>query len=219
MFDALAKIRLGGRPFGSQIETESFGNRTRGNAMNAIPHGTLQVSGNGLDPGRQWYVIRVKPQHERTVSYALQKKGFDRYVPLYKTLRRWSASLKELELPIFSGYVFCRMAMIDVAEVLATPAVYQLVARAGALPEPIEEPELLVIQRVESAGLPVVPWPYLNEGRRVRIAQGPLSGITGLLAASTKTWHVVVNVELLQRGIAVAVNRDDLVPQALAASV
>ncbi len=166
---------------------------------------------------RHWYALRVKPQHERTVSYALQKKGFERYVPLYKALRRWADSLKELDLPIFPGYIFCRIAPNEAPEILATPAVYQFVAR-GAVPAPIEEHELHVIQRIESAGLPVGPWPYLKEGQQVRISRGPLTGVIGLLASSTKSWHVVVNVQLLQRGVAVTVDRSDLAPLAAAAT-
>jgi len=176
-----------------------------------------ETVGAGLDSGRQWYVVRVKPQHERTVSYSLLKKGFERYVPLYKTLRRWSESLKELGLPIFPGCVFCRLALEDAPEVLATPAVYQLVGH-GAVPVPVEEHELHTIQRIESAGLPIAPWPYLREGQRVQVARGPLTGVTGMLAGSTKTWHVVVNVHLLQRGVAVTVGRSDLAPLAAAAT-
>lgn len=179
---------------------------------------TIAVQTDSVEPAaRQWYALRVKPQHERTVSYTLQKKGYERYVPLYKALRRWADSLKELDLPIFPGFVFCRMAPFDVAEVLATPAVYQLVGR-GAVPAPIEEHELQDIQRIESAGLPIVPWPCLKEGQRVRIARGPLSGLTGLLAGSAKAWHVVVNIHLLQRGVAVAVDREDIAPLGAAAA-
>jgi len=176
-----------------------------------------ETMGTAMDSSRRWYALRVKPQHERTVSYTLQKKGFERYVPIYKAFRRWSDSLKELDLPIFPGYVFCRLGPLDTAEVLATPAVYQLVGR-GAAPAPIEDHELHDIQRIESAGLPVVPWPCLKEGQRVRIARGPLSGLTGLLAGSNNAWHVVVNVQLLQRGVAVAVDRGDIAPLATAAT-
>lgn len=182
---------------------------------------TVQIEPEAVNAGsevqRHWYAVRVKPQHERTVSYALQKKGFERYVPLYKALRRWADSLKELELPIFPGYVFCRIAPHDAPEVLATPAVYQFVAR-DAVPAPVEEHQLHVLQRIESAGLPVGPWPYLKDGQLVRISRGPLTGVTGLLASSTKSWHVVVNVQLLQRGVAVAVDRGDIAPLAAAAT-
>jgi transcription antitermination factor NusG len=175
------------------------------------------LAGTGLLAERQWYALRVKPQHERTVSYALQRKGFERYVPLYKALRRWADSLKDIELPVFPGYVFCRMSPEEAPAVLATPAVYHVISH-GAVPAQIEERELHEIQRIESAGLPVGPWPYLKEGQRVRIARGPLAGVTGLLASSNESWHVVVNVQLLQRGIAVAVERGDVAPLATAAA-
>ena len=74
------------------------------------------------------------------------------------------------------------------------------------------------IQRIEQAGLPVLPWPYLREGQRVCIAQGPLAGLSGLLASSSKSWHVVVNVQLLQRGVAVTVDPTNLAPLAEAAT-
>jgi transcription antitermination factor NusG len=170
-------------------------------------------SGPGLT--RQWYAVRVKPQHERTVSYSLSKKGFERYVPLYKALRRWSDSYRELDLPIFPGFVFCRLDLLEVASVLSTPAVYQLAMRGGVA-VPIEDRQLHTIQRIESAGLPVVPWPFLKEGQEVRIARGPLTGVDGLLASSTKAWHVVVNIQQLQRGVAVAIDYSDIAPLAAA---
>ena len=175
------------------------------------------AAGLGLDLKRQWYALRVKPQHERTVSYALQKRGFERYVPIYKALRRWSDSIREMDVPIFPGYVFCRLDLLEAAGVLNTPAVYQLATRSGVA-APIEEHELHTIQRIESAGLPVVPWPFLKEGQLVRIARGPLTGVAGMLASSSKTWHVVVNIQLLQRGVAVAIDRSDLAPLAAAAT-
>lgn len=166
---------------------------------------------------RNWYVIRVKPQHERTVSYALARKDFDCYVPLYTAKRRWADSLKELDLPLFPGYVFCRMNHAHAAEILRMPAVYQLVGE-GNWPAFIEEPELHRIQRIEKAGLPISPWPYLKKGQQVRVASGPLAGLDGVLATTPSTWHVVVNVQLLQRGVAVAVNQRDLITLASAAS-
>jgi transcription antitermination factor NusG len=182
-----------------------------------IASATPEATVAALDQDRQWYAVRVKPQHERTVSYTFRKKGFDRYVPLYKALRRWADSLKELDLPLFPGYVFCRLASLDVPAVLATPAVYQIVAR-GNVPAPIAEDELHILRRIESAGLPIAPWPYLKEGQKVRIARGPLTGVSGFLANSAKNWHVVVNMPLLQRGVGVTVAREDLAPMSMVAA-
>lgn len=168
-------------------------------------------------PGeREWFAVRVKPQHERTVAYALGRLGFERYVPLCRTMRRWAEGFKELDVPIFAGFVFCRMRREEVTAIAAMPAVYNVVGH-GPQPVPISEAELQVVKRIESSGLPVSPWPFLRQGQIVEIASGPLSGVKGMLASTMKSWHVVINVELLDRSIAVAVDRADLKAAAAAA--
>ncbi|MBM3797997.1 MAG: hypothetical protein FJW31_29045 [Acidobacteria bacterium] len=58
-------------------------------------------------PGeREWFAVQVKPQHERTVPYALGRLGFERYVPLCRAVRRWAEGFKELDVPVFAGFVF-----------------------------------------------------------------------------------------------------------------
>ena len=158
-----------------------------------------------------WFALRVKPQHERTVSYALHQKGFERYVPLYRARRRWSDRLKEIELPLFQGYVFCRMSADKRAAVLTTPGVYGFVGFSGT-PAPIAERELQMVRRMLSAGAPVGPWPFLKAGQPVQITRGPLAGLEGILAGTPDGWHVVVNVNILQRSVAVTVERDQFAP-------
>lgn len=183
-----------------------LGDRVNQERSGAGQPGTTQIHA-AAEPG--WHVVRVKPQHERTVAYALQKKEFRCYVPFYKAARRWADGLKELEVPIFPGYVFCLMKAEEASCIVNLPAVYQLLGQGGE-PSEIEEPQLHVIQRIEKSGLPISPWPYLKEGQRVTIQTGPLAGVVGLLASTSRSWHVVVNVHLLQRGVAVAVNEKQL---------
>jgi transcription antitermination factor NusG len=57
-------------------------------------------------------------------------------------------------------------------------------------------------------GLPAQPWPYLQMGQKVRIERGALSGLEGTLVREKENWRVVVNVELLQRSVAVEIDRD-----------
>ena len=49
----------------------------------------------------------------------------------------------------------------------------------------------------------------LREGQRVRIDQGPLLGLEGVVIKKKKNeWRIVVSVTLLQRSIATEVDRD-----------
>jgi transcription antitermination factor NusG len=57
----------------------------------------------------------------------------------------------------------------------------------------------------------VQPWPYLTAGDRVRLEDGPLAGIEGILLREKTQCRVVVSVELLQRSVAVEIGRESVV--------
>jgi transcription antitermination factor NusG len=156
-----------------------------------------------------WHALTVKPKHERTAALALQTKGLETFVPLYRSRRRWSDRIKELELPLFAGYVFCRFTSADRARILATPSVNSVVS-FGNRPAPVSETEIQTVRTMVSSGLPIGPWPFLNVGERVRIDSGPLCGVEGILTQVKDAWRVVVSIELLQRSIAAEVDRDVL---------
>lgn len=156
-----------------------------------------------------WFALTVKPQHEKTAARALGVRGLEYFVPLYRARRRWSDRTKELELPLFPGYVFCRFAAGERAGVLATPGITSVVG-FGRTPAPVAESEIEAIQRMVSSGLPVGPWPFLRVGQAVRIEAGPLCGLEGILVQLKDAWRVVVSVHLLQRSVAVEIDRDVL---------
>ncbi|MBK5291201.1 MAG: hypothetical protein JJE04_05935 [Acidobacteriia bacterium] len=163
------------------------------------------------DQGRHWFAFRIKPQHERAVLHALQARDLEPYLPLYHTQRRWSDRVKEVALPLFGGYLFCRMEIGQRARVLSVPGVRAMVA-FGNIPAAIPDIQIEVVRQMETAGLPMMPWPFLEAGQRVQIQGGPLDGLEGTLAANPDSWRVVVNVELLHRGVAVTVERGQIFP-------
>jgi transcription antitermination factor NusG len=147
-----------------------------------------------------WYALLVKPQHEKTVHQHLALLGRDSVVPLYHTRRRWSGRIRELDLPLFPGYVFCRLAPGEKLALLSVSGVRSIIA-AGNTPASIPDSEIAAIQSIVRAGVPVRPWPYLKPGRRVRIESGPLQGVGGLLRKIKNTWQLVVAVELIRRAV------------------
>jgi transcription antitermination factor NusG len=59
----------------------------------------------------------------------------------------------------------------------------------------------------------VLPYPYLREGQRVRIVDGPLTGVEGLLVESRPSKGLLVlSVHLLQRSVAMSVDATTVVP-------
>jgi transcription antitermination factor NusG len=162
------------------------------------------------EPAR-WYALTVRHQQERQTERSLKYKGWETLVPVYIRRTRWSDRIKEVECPLFSGYILCHFPLEQRIRVLDTPGVAKIVG-FGGVPAAIEEREIEEIRVVVASGVAVRPWPYLKAGDRVRVERGPLRGIEGTLLKAPDRLRLVIGVELLQRSLAVEVDPDMVVP-------
>ena len=153
-----------------------------------------------------WFAILARTGREKSTTLLLENLGYQCFLPVSKSRRQWSDRVKELEVPLFPGYLFCRMNPHNRLPVLQTPGVIQIVG-VGKSPIPVEEEEIAAIQCAEKSGLSVMPWPYLKVGHVARIEDGPLSGLTGIVVKIKSGLKLVLSVTLLQRSVAVEVDR------------
>jgi len=153
-----------------------------------------------------WFALHVKARAEKVVSTIARNKGFEEFLPLYQARRRWSDRFKSVELPLFPGYVFCRANPEFRLPLLTIPGVVNFVG-IGRVPAPIDEAEIAAIQAAVASGLAAEPYPFLEVGQRVRLAEGPLSGLEGLLVQVRKQHRIAVSVSLLRRSVAVEIER------------
>jgi len=116
-----------------------------------------------------------------------------------------------LQLPLFSGYLFCRFNPADRVPILSTPGVV-LIVGSGKTPLPIDSKEVEAIRIAIKSGQKVLPWPHLEVGRSVRIEEGSLRGVEGVLLRFKGTNHLILGVQLLQRAVAVEVPEKWVVP-------
>ncbi|MEO8049542.1 MAG: transcription termination/antitermination NusG family protein [Acidobacteriota bacterium] len=166
-----------------------------------------------------WYALTVKHQHETAARSALEFKGFEALAPTYRARRRWSDRVKEIELPLFAGYIFCRFPYAERMQVIDAPGVAKVVEFGGA-PAEISTAEIAAIRIVMASKLPVRPWPHLKPGDRLRVERGPLRGVEGtLLREEARTepggrgrLQLVIGIEMLQRSLAVEVDADTVAP-------
>jgi transcription antitermination factor NusG len=145
------------------------------------------------------------------VATLLRGKGYEPFLPVYKRRRQWSDRIKELELPLFPGYLLCRFNPVARLPILVTPGVIQVVGIRKE-PTPVDDAEIAAIQAAVRSGLPREPWPFLHVGQRVRVESGPLSGLEGILLDLKGRHRVVLSVSLLQRSVAVEVDDAWVIP-------
>jgi transcriptional antiterminator NusG len=149
-----------------------------------------------------WFAVQTRSRYENFASNHLRGIGYQVFLPSYKCQRRWSDRIKESELPLFPGYLFCRFDPYDRFPILATPGVIQVVG-IGKKPVPVDDTEITEIQTLVRSGLQGQPCPFLQVGHRVKIEHGPLRGVEGILLRFRGGQRLVLSVTLLQRSVAV----------------
>lgn len=158
-------------------------------------------------PRQPWYGVRTRSNQERMAGQALQSKGYEHYLPVYRARRRWSDRVVTTEIPLFRGYVFCRFDYKQRLPIVSTPGVVSIIG-FGHEPAPIPDTEIEAIQTVLSSGLAAEPCPFLREGQRVRIEKGSLKDLEGILVKKKSDWRLVVSVTMLQRSVSVEIDRE-----------
>ncbi len=158
-----------------------------------------------------WYALQVRTGAEQRLQATLENKGFNIFLPTWLDRRRYSDRIKQIQAPLFPGYLFCRMDILHRLPVLTTPGVDSILG-FGSEPSPLEELEMAAMQRLAEPGASPIPWPYLREGDRVRVNQGPFTGIEGFVLRADGKDRLVLSLHLLQRSVAVEIDRIDIRP-------
>jgi transcription antitermination factor NusG len=160
---------------------------------------------------KKWFAVQVHTGREKWIAAYLEGYGFEQLLLLRRDKRRWSDRVKLIETPIFPGYVFCCFDLEQRGKVLSGPGVMRIVGY-GRNATPIEDQEIAALQILHRAPCALEAWPYLREGDYVRIEGGALDGLVGRFARSHTGRRVVVSVTLLQRSVAVDIDRSRLTP-------
>ena len=159
----------------------------------------------------RWYALYTRPRHEKAVAEQLARRQVETFLPLREVLSRWKDRRKLVQLPLFPGYVFVHAPLRRKREVVTTEGVVCMVNFRGA-PAPIPDAQIDAIRDICLTKLPCDPYPYLTEGRWVRVTRGPLAGLSGILIRKKSKHRLVVSIDILQQSVAVEIDADSAVP-------
>ena len=107
--------------------------------------------------------------------------------------------------------MFCRFNAQKRLPILVTPGVIAVVGR-GKVPVPVDDSEIGALQAIVSAGVQAEPWPFLELGQKVRIESDALQGLEGVLIQFKGNHRLVLSVSLLQRSVALEIDRSCVTP-------
>jgi transcription antitermination factor NusG len=162
-----------------------------------------------------WHVLWTRSNCERLVHDQLARKGYEVFLPQVQQWTPRKHGPQACRAPMFKSYLFLRHAVdkdayIDICKSDGLVAI--LGARWDRLAR-VPDREIDAIKLAVSSELPTMPYPYLEEGARVRITQGTLANAEGILVKTERAKGLfILSVNLLRRSVAVEVHCANVVP-------
>jgi transcription antitermination factor NusG len=165
----------------------------------------------GPESADRWYALQTRVQREKVVEQRLLERGVPTFLPMVTEVRRWSDRQKRIQLPLFSSYLFVKLApsKVERVRVLSVDGVFNFVGPRGE-GTPIPDAQIEAVRALVDGQLPWSSHPFLNIGQRVRIRSGALQGVEGILVSRSGENTLVISVEAIQRSMAVRIEGYDV---------
>ena len=175
---------------------------------------TPSVAAVGIDAGsEQWFAVQTRSRHEKVVAQQLCDKAVTNFLPLVKSVHRWSDRQKTVELPLFTGYVFAKIAPRNDERVRVLRA-YGALNFVGArgMGIPIPDAQIHAVRTVVEERVPFSAFPFLKIGQRVRVRNGALSGVEGTLVSRSGARALIVSLDAINQSLSVRIEGYDVEP-------
>jgi transcription antitermination factor NusG len=172
-------------------------------------HATLNPAIIDAVRDRNWYAVFTLPRNEKSVAKHLDLRGIESFLPTYEAVRVWkNRQLAKVILPLFPTYLFVHINFMDRVRVLQSPGVVHIVGTSrGGVPLSDSEVEFL---RFGVYGKLIEPYREPLIGERVRITNGVMQGLQGMLVRKRSSTRFVLTLELINQYASIQVNAEDL---------
>lgn len=166
-----------------------------------------------LNEKHQWVAIYTSPRAEKRTASRLQQLGIETYFPIQIKLHRWSDRWKNVEVPLLPSYIFAKISSKEVIPVRGTEGVSHIVSWHGK-PAIIPEKEVMSIRRLVDADieLHVRNSTLMKPGTKVRIIEGPFSGMEGTLLEDCEDGNFSICISGLNVALVTTIEQSLLQP-------
>jgi len=143
---------------------------------------------------RHWYAVYTKSRAEKKVANRLTEDGLEVFLPLQKTIRKWSDRKKVVDMPIISSYVFLKIRKPDFSKVLRCTGVVKFITLEGT-PVKIPEEQIVNLKILSNSDVDVlVSREVFLKGDMVEVLYGSLAGLKGELVRTGNRRKVVMRI-------------------------
>jgi transcription termination/antitermination protein NusG len=158
---------------------------------------------------QRWYAVWTRSRHEQVVRSQLDEKHVTAFLPTMTRWSRWKDRKKQIDVPLFPGYVFARFEPGERLAILKCSGVVSIVSFNGE-PAPVPDQEIENIRTLVTSTLPYDPCPTIKTGTLVEVSHGPLKGVIGRLTRKGSQSRLILSVDLIGQAVSVQVDAADV---------
>jgi transcription antitermination factor NusG len=158
----------------------------------------------------KWYVLFVRSNQEKRVTQHLRSRDVEHYLPCYSAARRWKDRRVTLEVPLFPGYIFVHVPLLERMKAITVPNVVSLVGTKDN-PSVISDEEINQVRLGVEHGK-AEPYAYLKQGDRMTITSGVMAGMEGVLVRRQNGMRMIVALDSIGKAFLVEVDSSCLKP-------
>jgi len=161
---------------------------------------------------KNWYAIYVRPRAEKKVAAGLAEAGIEHFLPLRRTLRRWSDRKKWVDLPLIPGYCFVLLHRKNLVSALRVTHVLSVV-RFNGEPAIIPDMQIEFLRRMLNQSeinyklTSQMPKP----GQKVEIIAGPFIGLMAEMVKAKNKTKIYLRLEQIGSAISIEIPADQVI--------
>ena len=148
----------------------------------------------------KWFVLRVKPKHEKKVTQLLLELNFQAYNPIVKVKRKWSDRIKTIELPAIPGIIFIKTNLIHKNKIFCSSSIKGWLYENNS-PVNVRESEIEALK----IGLESKDW--ISNSKTVQAGDHLLLEELGINTIVSKTGLNTVWAEVLKTNIVIKLKK------------
>jgi len=158
---------------------------------------------------KNWYALYTHSRCEFKVEEALKAEGVSVYLPVTKTLKKWSDRKKEITLPLFACYVFINVSEKERLASLQHKQIVRCLTDAG-------KPAIVPDWQIENLKKMITISPHvsviegLTVGEEIEIKSGALKGVRGILLNIENKKNLAISIKLLNRTVVAHLSEDSI---------
>jgi transcription antitermination factor NusG len=167
------------------------------------------IIASARDGKREWYAVYTMSRHEKRVAAHCERIAIEHFLPLYTWRRSWkNRTTVDLQMPLFPNYIFVQLSPDDHGPLMRLPGVLSTVGNAAG-PVAIQDSEMEVLRRIMDCKA-IEPHAYITAGDKVRVKEGPLEGIVGVVLRKANGFRFIVTLDLIGKSVALDIESSGL---------